>query len=467
MRRGKANWSLRQRLMSFATLTLLISIVFGGFAMHRAEEIEEGEFRDIRLRQFGTMVRAFVEADTGIESLQHLVRIKPIEPRPEGPQILRYQVWSKGGLLLRTDNAPADSPLIPVGQFGFSDLRRDDYAGRVYALPAKGAQLVIQVSEQSDDLLQHGDIVARYAFALVFVPFALLFGIASRSLRHSLRAVESMASQLAQRNPLEMSPIQLVDPPQELLPILHSTDDLLARLGQNLSASRNFTALAAHELRTPLAGLRAQAQVAAALSGNEEMREALSAIQTGVDKASYLLDQLLDLARLDALPATSAGDCERLDVVSLYDEVMADLARRGESKQMTICASFDTPQIEGHRFALTVLLRNLLANAIAYAPVGGRVGTCFEMRDGAVALLVDDSGPGIAAEDRERAFERFNRLGRKQGHGVGLGLSIVLTVVELHRARIELLDSPLGGLRVMVTLPVVARASDRVATRPV
>jgi two-component system OmpR family sensor kinase/two-component system sensor histidine kinase QseC len=106
--------------------------------------------------------------------------------------------------------------------------------------------------------------------------------------------------------------------------------------------------------------------------------------------------------------------------------------------------------MEGLPFGLFLVMRNLLANAVLYCPPGGRVQLTTSLEGGCPVITVDDSGPGIPPENRERAFERFNRLGQYETEGVGLGLSIVLMVVELHGARISLLDSPLGGLRCQV-----------------
>jgi signal transduction histidine kinase len=145
---------------------------------------------------------------------------------------------------------------------------------------------------------------------------------------------------------------------------------------------------------------------------------------------------------------------------------MDELGPRAASKRIAVSARFPVDTIRGHRFALHVLLRNVLANTIAYTPEDGRVEVNSFARDGAVVLTIDDSGPGIRAEDRERAFERFNRLGATQVEGVGLGLSIVHSVVELHRAQLRLLDSPIGGLRVEVVFRAPTYDASRLSTRP-
>ncbi|MEQ1806216.1 MAG: ATP-binding protein, partial [Burkholderiaceae bacterium] len=145
------------------------------------------------------------------------------------------------------------------------------------------------------------------------------------------------------------------------------------------------------------------------------------------------------------------------------EEVWLNLAHefepRAAKKQISLSVDFSVRVLSGHAFALSLLLRNLVANAINYTPAGGRVRVSSATEGEVLLLRVDDSGPGIPAIERERAFERFNRLGLTQIEGVGLGLSIVLSVVELHHAAIRLLDSPLGGLRAQVAFPMLSAAS--------
>jgi signal transduction histidine kinase len=175
-----------------------------------------------------------------------------------------------------------------------------------------------------------------------------------------------------------------------------------------------------------------------------------------------MLDQLLDLARIEALPNDGTRRLEQVNISEVYEDVMNDLEPARAKKQISLGALFLVTELHGHEFGLYVLLRNLLANAILYSPMGGRVEVHCAPQGKRISLTVDDAGPGIPAVDRESAFERFNRLGQMQTEGVGLGLSIVLSVVELHGAKIELLDSPLGGLRVQVLFEPVSGAADAV-----
>jgi signal transduction histidine kinase len=449
-----AGWSLRKRMAAIATFGMVTSLLFGGMAMYWAASIEENQMLDARLEQLGSTVLVFVE-----ERLEDLaaggpVKLPSLKTRASAALLYRYQVWSShGSLLMRSHEAPQSRPMMPIRQYGFATVMIEGEESRAFALPTKNGQFVIQVAENLGEEWREIGVTTSYYVAFLLVPWILIFATTWFLLRRSLRDIDRMADQLHQRNPLDLTPIQLEKPPRELLPILASMDTLFDRIGTALSAERSFTSLAAHEMRTPLAGLRAQAQLAGTARDDAELQEALRALRLGVDRASHMLDQLLDLARVEALPTdVNHHMAVPIAISDVYQAVMQDLGPKSADKQLSFAARFLVEEIRGHAFAMYVLLRNLLANAILYSPVGGSVEMGTTLQGDFVAITVDDSGPGIRAADRERAFQRFNRLGQTRTEGVGLGLAIVLSVVEWHGARIRLLDSPLGGLRVEVLL---------------
>jgi signal transduction histidine kinase len=446
-----ATWSLRQRLALVAIFVLVASIAFGGAALYWAASVETDQILDSRLEQFGATVLSFAEQGLDPAAADAGGLLQPLKTRPSAALLYRYQIWSRdGSLLMRSHEAPESVPLAATSQLGFSTVSVDGEEYRVFALPSKNRALIVQVSENiSERWLDIGRLTAYYMGYLV-LPFGMVFVAAWLLVRRAFRAVEATAQQLDNRNPLDLTPLRIDNPPKDLLPILNSIDMLFARVGQALSTERRFTSVAAHELRTPLAGLRAHAQLASTASDPVEQQDALRSVLAGVDRVSHLIDQLLDLARVEALPAHSAGLLEPVNLAELHRAVMEDIALKASAKQIQVSARFDVEVLQGHRAALSMLLRNLLANAVIYSPANSTVEVqCVALAD-AIALIVDDAGTGIRAEDRQQAFERFNRLGQSRVDGVGLGLSIVLSVVELHHARIQLLDSPLGGLRVLV-----------------
>jgi len=457
-REGSRGWSLRHRLTLIATFAVGASLIFGGLAIYWAATLEDDQMLDARLEHLAATVLVFVEEELNESDPTGAMRYHNLKTRPTAALLYRYQVWSAdGALLMRSFEAEDKVPFMPVAQFGYDTVKIKGEEYRVFALPTKDRNFAIQVAENIDERWSQTGLITAYYTGFLMLPLGLVFGLTWLLLRRSLSSVDSMANQLRDRNPLDLTPLKLDAPPRELLPTLGAIDTLFTRVGRALSAERRFTSVAAHELRTPLAGMRAQAQLASTARNDAELQDSLRSLQIGVDRASHMLEQLLDLAHIEAQPADNVTPLECVDLSEVFDHVMDDIGPRMTGKRITCEVRFMVIALEGHHFAVSVLLRNLLANALLYCPVGGRIAVQAEALADTVVLSVDDSGPGIAPHDRERAFERFNRLGQTKTEGVGLGLAIVLSVVELHRARIELLDSPLGGLRVQVTFRAAMR----------
>lgn len=447
----RAPWSLRGRVVLITVFALVASVVFGGFAMYWAASLQDEQMLDARLEHLGATVLSFVEEELNEPDPAGGMKYHNLKTRPAAALLYKYQVWSSDGqLLMRSNEASRTTPLIDVAHRGFGTVKVDGEEHRVFTLPTKDQKFVIQVAESIEEKWAQTGVATIYYMASLLIPFGLVFAITWLLLRRSLRSIDTIADQLVHRNPLDLTPPQIDKPPEELLPILASVDTLFARIGRALSAERQFTSVAAHEMRTPLAGLRAQAQIASQARSRPELDDAIKSLLLGVDRASHMLDQLLDIARVESLPKGAELKLEWVRLADVHRDVMTDFGPNAARRNIAVESSFEAEMVFGHPFALHLLQRNLLANAILYTPPGGRVQVRSSGDTRAVTLCVDDSGPGIPAADRERAFERFNRLGQSRAEGVGLGLSIVLSAVELHRAKIRLLDSPLGGLRVQV-----------------
>jgi signal transduction histidine kinase len=445
-------WSLRWRMALIAAFAMLASLSFGGAAIYWAASIQENQMLDSRLEHLAATVLSFVEEELNEEDPTGAMKYHNLKTRPTAALLYRYQVWSRdGALLMRTHEAASDAPLMSLSRLGFDTVQLKGEEYRAFSLPTKDKKFVIQVAENIEERWSQTGLMTAYYVGFLLIPFGLVFGATWMLLRRSLGSIDTMASQLRHRNPLDLTPLRLEAPPKELMPILGSIDTLFLRVGHALSAERRFTSVAAHEMRTPLAGLRAWAQLASSARNDDELQDALQSLRTGVDRASHMLDQLLDLARIEGVPADHGLSVELIDLPDTFQGVVQDLGPRLAAKGIALDSRFLATSIQGHAFAFSVLLRNLLANAVLYSPDGGRVDVRTETQGDDTVLTVDDAGPGIQAADRERAFERFNRLGQTRTEGVGLGLSIVLSVVELHGARIRLTDSPRGGLRVEVS----------------
>jgi signal transduction histidine kinase len=262
---------------------------------------------------------------------------------------------------------------------------------------------------------------------------------------------------LGERGPDDLRAIDLRNLPVELAPLLAATNRMMQRVDVALRSEREFVAAAAHELRTPLAGLRAQAELAAHPRTDAPARaEALRAVQDGVDHAAHLVGQLLDLARSDAL----AGDAQRealarqpVDLRELLAQLMPELGPPLAERDVQLRQALEVPVIDGSAVALALILRNLLANAVAHARPGGVVSIATRRQAGCTVLVVEDDGPGVPEAERARLCERFYRGRNPAAPGCGLGLAIVKALADAHGATIAFDRASLGGLAVRLSFP--------------
>lgn len=259
-----------------------------------------------------------------------------------------------------------------------------------------------------------------------------------------------MAHQIASRDPQQLQAIHPVAAPEEIRPLIDALNGLFQRVEQTIEAERRFTADAAHELRTPLAALQAQLQVAQRARDSEEHDRSLQQLQSGLTRAAHLVDQMLLLARLD--PESGLPDPQPVDLAALTESVCADLGPQILARNIDFDFDSVSPAtLTGQGEWLRVLIRNLVDNAVRYTPEGGRVSVRIARDAGKLTLSVCDSGPGIPPEERTTVLQRFHRLNQAQQPGSGLGLAIVARIAELHGARLYLDSSPMTkGLHIGV-----------------
>lgn len=454
MKSRARDWSLRTRLLLIAALASLATLLAGGAAMYWAADREDQRLLDSRLEDLARTVLSFSEHEIteilgeGRTELMHTETAATLGSR------YRYQIWTRhGSMLLHSYKASPTESMMPLRQMGFSTVKIDYEDFRVFAMDGNGGEMVIQVAECLDERESAIGIVSLYFLSFMLLPFALVFAVTWWLMRRSLRSIDASAAQLSERSPIDLTPLVAENPPLELKPMISSINALFERINKTLSLERGFTSVAAHELRTPLAGLRAQAQIAATASSPQELAEALASVMKGVDRAAHLLDQLLDLARMESVAHQADGLSQSVDVALVYESVLHDLGTLAERRGLRLESAFMERRIVAMELGMLLLVRNLLGNAIRYTPAGGQVSISTRREGDSVTLIVDDSGPGIPPESRSRVFERFDRLGAQGSDGVGLGMSIVQSVVVAHHAIIRLLESPLGGLRVQVQFP--------------
>jgi two-component system sensor histidine kinase TctE len=327
-------------------------------------------------------------------------------------------------------------------------------AYKVQELEVGRTSVVVQVAEtrHKRDALASRIIsgVLLPQFAIIPLAVVLVWLGLSRGLRPLSRLRERMAS----RRPGDLSPISIGGAPEELRPMVHSFNELMARLEENLQAQQRFIADAAHQMKTPVTGLRMQAELAMRENEPAQLRRSVEQIAQAAERAGHLITQLLTLARAES-SHEKLHKFEIVDLEGLARDVTLEWVTTAQSKRIDLgFEGSDWPTaIDGVPLLLRELLKNLLDNAIKYTADGGRV-TVRLIAGEHITLEVEDNGIGVTEADRERIFERFYRVLGTDADGSGLGLAICREIAELHRATISMLAGHDGnGSRVVLTFP--------------
>jgi two-component system sensor histidine kinase TctE len=253
-----------------------------------------------------------------------------------------------------------------------------------------------------------------------------------------LSPLNDLAGMIARRSAKDFDPIPDVGVPLEVRSLTHTINALLQRLGSTLITQRRFIENVAHQLRTPLAGLKIQAERALSADNPDNMRQALQLIKNASNRLARLNTQLLVLARSESI-SRNAPEFRMLDLTYLARECCMEWVPRALECKMEL--GFDAPasavEIYGDGIVLRELLGNLLDNAVNYGKAGGHIGVRVEAAPHA-RLIVEDDGPGIPAGEQDKIFERFYRIPGSSGEGCGLGLAIVKEIADLHAARVAI-----------------------------
>jgi two-component system, OmpR family, sensor histidine kinase QseC len=368
------------------------------------------------------------------------------------PFDVMYQIGTRSGqILYRSPGAPA-APLSAGEGPGCSNITLGGRSWRTCSLASRATPLVIHMAEPLGyraALLSRTMRAVALPLAFALVLLTVLIGLVTE---RAFRPVRRIAAELAERRDDDLSPVNTAEMPVETHGLGVALNGLLARQAEVLARERRFTADAAHELRTPLAALRVQAQVAARAGSAAETRSALEKLQANIDRTTHLMSQLLSLSRLE--PGSSFIPGQVTEAQRVVDLVMEDLAPGARDKQVAIAVAGCHHEVPGSSEVLYLLLRNLLENSIRNVSTGGRVALEVAVADAQALLRISDDGPGIPYAERSRAFERFYRIPGSATGGSGLGLSIVGRIVELLGGKIELAaPAAATGLVVTVTLP--------------
>jgi two-component system OmpR family sensor kinase len=441
--------SIRRTLLVWLLAGLVAIGLLATVVAYHATRREVGELLDLQLMQLAYSTRI----DDLLRGRQPGTGDRD-SPHANGVTELVTQIWDRDGVLVYWSNPGAGLP-VPATE-GYATVRHNNRDWRVYTM-VRGSH-ALQVAQAEDD---REAIATKTAWRTLapFIAFLPLFGLLTWvGVGRGLAPLRAMSLAVAKRRPDALAPIGERNLPEELLPLAASLNDLLARLDAAIGAQRRFTADAAHELRTPLAALKLQLDLARRAGSGEARNAAYDDLDAGVSRASHLVDQLLTLARVE--PEARADRIVDVDLAALARDAIVSRAALAAEKGVDLgLAHADALSVRGDPATLAILFSNLIDNAVRYTPRGGRVDVSI-VRDGPGAVAtVADTGPGIPVEDRPLVFDRFHRGAGASEPGSGLGLSIAKRVADAHEASIELDSPPEGtGLVVRVRFPAAVEA---------
>lgn len=443
--------SLRRRLLFLLSgVVLLVWLATAAITYFDARH-EIGEMLDAQLAQSAGLIVAQIEELSGDDDEDDYRAVTPRQYKHE--RKIAFQVWDRDGQL-RLRSASAPQTRLSEASEGYGDAMIGGKRWRVFSRWDERHHHIVQVGERyelREELAGH--IAGRLLYPLYFTlpGLALLIWLAVGA---GLSPLSCITREVARRAPDNLAHLDARNAPREISPLIAALNALFDRVKTSLEQERRFTADAAHELRTPLAAVKTQAQVALGATNENECHHALVNVVSGADRATRLVEQLLTLARLD--PQTALPPGQTVDLPALTRQGVADIAPAAAAKGIALglTAEETTLTVAGDAVLLGVLLRNLLDNAVRYTPPGETVEVALQRTNDGISLVVTDTGPGIPAEERERIFDRFHRVLDSGEEGSGLGLSIVRRIADLHRARVSLAPGANGhGLRAEVTFP--------------
>lgn len=447
-------------LLIMVTLITSLAIVGNLFLAHK--DIQTN--LDTQLIMNSLRIQAFFDGEPSAKQRQSIqkklsnININHIDKNHQNHQTanditVEFQIWNhQGHLILHSKNAPL-SPLSN-NKNGFSNKIIEDLSWRVYTLTDTDSHLTFMLAEHTHYRKKLENQLTQDSLFIMLITYPFLGLLIWVIVGRGLASLKAIANEVKHRDPRYLDPFDLKSIPSEVTPLINELNNLFQRLKEAFHRHERFTADAAHELKTPLAALSTQTQVALRAETQKDRNQALLKVIGGVNRCTHLIQQLLTLSRM--APEAGIQNPTPVTLSRVASEVAAMLAPDAIAKNidLELLAPNSTSTVIGNPTAINILIRNLVDNAIRYTQKDSFVKINIEETDNNVILSVTDNGPGIPKELRERVFERFFRMVGTKAAGSGLGLGIVLQIAKLHKAEINLLTPTSGeGLQVEIRFP--------------
>lgn len=438
--------SLRGRLLWFLLAAISIAAVVQASVAYRSALDNADQIFDYHMQQMALALRSSAPLSNGEVQAG-------LEAEAENNELM-VQVWTPDGVqVFRTDSR---TRLPQHAVLGFSNVNENNTTYRVFSI-----QTPTQTLQVAQDMAVRRNMAGNMALRTVG-PIAIMMPILMLVvwwvISNSLEPVARVRKQVAARQADDLSPVSDAGLPDEVLPLVQELNLLFGRVKTAFDAQQHFVADAAHELRTPLAALKLQALSLERAESGEARSVAIGRLTAGIERATRLVEQLLILARQEASDVSGAKSAP-VALADLARRAVADMAAAAQGKGIDLgLQRADAVVVTGQADALMILMRNLVDNAVKYTPAGGTVDMEVLSEEEGPLLTVQDSGPGIPADERERVFDRFYRVAGSEANGSGLGLAIIKAIAERHGATLTLGQSErLGGLLVQIRFPAPAR----------
>lgn len=445
-------YSLRRRLLALICVPIILAgLVIGGlsiaFTYHEIGEVYDAQLVGSAKLLLQLTVHELEEPEEkGLalgpeqDKLSHLYEKKT-----------SFRIWKDGRLVTESASAGVFASKPSPPGFSLLDVDADGSYWRIFEYVDQDSGVTIEVAEDNDVRTELIEQILGSLFipAIIFVPLIMLFVWVGTT--RSLKPMVFLAQQVNNRNAEDLTSLETSHIPEEVTPFISALNRLFKRVNETLQREREFTDNAAHELRTPLAAMKTQTQVLMKNGeSSAEHQEGLGNLLNSIDRATQMVAQLLSFARLQNVH----DPIETVNLSVLAASAVRELSLGALSRAQMIEAEI-VPDLylNGYSGALTVLVRNLVDNAIKYTPQGGHIVVSLKPFGQNVVLEVKDTGPGIAPEHGDKIFDRFYRINKSQGTGSGLGLSMVRWIAEMHNAQIQLDNNPPHGLIIRVVFP--------------
>lgn len=422
---------LKSLVLPIAAGALVVGVIAILFIYHEIQEVY-----DATLVQYAhTIARAVPDAAT-FENI-------PAGAMHKYERKIAYRILQVGNVIAQTTDAPVIQGLAP----GFTDL---DISGKPW-------RYFMMIDERSGQTIEVGERYAirhELAFQLLtslIVPgivfIILMMAILWRGTTRGLGRLSVVSRTVDDRAADDLSAIDRTEVPVEVAPLIEALNRLFLRIEDSFNRERQFTDNAAHELRTPLAAIKTQAQVIARTERlSDDGCAQLDNLLAAVDRASDMTSSLLAFARLQ----NDRAEPGMVDLAAVTVTEITALKNLSDQRHVRVMPHLQAAAIQGLPDGLAALVRNLVQNAVKFSPEGGVVDVHLKQTGTVVELVVIDQGPGIARQHREHVFERFYRINKSSHDGIGLGLAMVKWVADQHGAQIILADNVPSGLKVSV-----------------